>query len=43
MSAFKNQKQRFSIKKYHFGAASVLLGVVFFVSTTNDVSADEID
>ncbi|MCE5100133.1 MucBP domain-containing protein, partial [Staphylococcus cohnii] len=45
MKIFKQheQKQRFSIKKYHFGAVSVLIGAILFVGTTNDVSAAEID
>lgn len=45
MKIFKQheQKQRFSIKKYHFGAASVLIGAILFVGTTNDASAAELD
>ncbi len=43
MKQFKfNERQRFSIRKFSIGAASVLLGSVFFaVSSVEDVQAAE--
>ncbi|QLL78344.1 YSIRK-type signal peptide-containing protein [Ligilactobacillus saerimneri] len=35
--------QRFSIRKYHFGAASVLLGAAFILGNGATVSADVVD
>ncbi|WP_410531080.1 putative Ig domain-containing protein [Streptococcus sp. VEG1o] len=35
--------QRFSIRTYHFGAASVLLGAVITLGLTSNVSADEVE
>ncbi|MEQ9763521.1 YSIRK-type signal peptide-containing protein [Streptococcus sp. ZJ151] len=39
---FLNQKQRFSIRKYSFGAASVLLGTVLLGLAVPEVSADSV-
>ncbi|WP_188350568.1 YSIRK-type signal peptide-containing protein, partial [Mammaliicoccus stepanovicii] len=43
MNIFKRgeERQRFSIKKYHFGAASVLIGAIIFASGTQEASANE--
>lgn len=35
--------QRFSIRKYHFGAASVLLGAFLSVGAVSEASADSVD
>ncbi|MBF0777325.1 YSIRK-type signal peptide-containing protein [Streptococcus cuniculi] len=35
--------QRFSIRKYYFGAASVLLGIAMMVSLATTVSANDLD
>ncbi|NQM55882.1 YSIRK-type signal peptide-containing protein, partial [Streptococcus suis] len=39
---FEKRKQRFSIRKYNFGAASVLLGTVIFAIASPKVYAEEI-
>lgn len=40
---FNRRQQRFSIRKFSFGAASVLLGTVVFATTlsSSQVSAEE--
>ena len=35
-------KQRFSIRKYHFGAASVLIGTTLFLMGSPSVLASEL-
>ncbi|QLL75021.1 YSIRK-type signal peptide-containing protein [Lactobacillus crispatus] len=35
--------QHFSIRKYHFGAASVLLGVAIVLGTSSPVNADQLE
>ena len=37
-----NEKQRFSIRKYHFGATSVLLGSLMVLATGHDVKASQV-
>ena len=38
----KKESQRFSIRKFNFGVASVLLGTAIFVMGATSVQADEV-
>lgn len=38
-----NEKQRYSIRKYHIGAASIIIGSVIFMNTGSLTYASEVD
>lgn len=38
-----NEKQRYSIRKYHIGAASIIIGSVVFMNTGSLSYASEVD